>query len=48
MAGDIVIDNRLTLEDFKNLADVGVGVRVLLDLTHPKEVKDIPWPLYAL
>ena len=41
MAGDVIIKDRITREDFRNLAAFGVGVKVLLDLTHAKTDKPI-------
>jgi hypothetical protein len=41
MAGDIIIKDRITSQDFRNLDAVGVVAKVLLDLTHAKSQKPI-------
>jgi hypothetical protein len=41
MAADVTITDRITRQDFRNLAAFGVRIKVLLDLTHAKTVKPI-------
>ncbi len=41
MAADVIIDNKITINDIRNIRKCGITVTVLLDLTHASSAKPI-------